>query len=333
MAQAAVTLDAIGPSGGGGAGGGNPASPITWTHVVSGSGTALYLGCSVGIYASGHTAGNQDGDFVITAVTIDGIPMTLIAGPIHAGGQHAGYTVLYRLAAPTAGSHTASVAFINVNAQGSDAIECGSLSFNGVDPTTPESNLATATGNSTTPSVSVSSASGNLVLDIVVNGSAISASNQTQRWNKTVNNFTAGGNGAQSTAAGAATVAMGYTVVSDLWAMIGLSINATAPVLTHPKTVTVSWRANPEPDIAQYWLYRYTGSCAQPGTWVLVQTYGVVTSGTDRLPDYGIYCYALTAVNTAGLESAKSTPFEIAYTAPVPQYLFRFGSRSMGFKQ
>jgi hypothetical protein len=73
--------------------------------------------------------------------------------------------------------------------------------------------------------VTVASAAGDMVVDVVGNGSAISSSNQTLRW-LNQNGSTAHGNGAQSTAAGASSVAMGYSVVADWWGIIGADVVA-----------------------------------------------------------------------------------------------------------
>ena len=51
-------------------------------------------------------------------------------------------------------------------------------------------------------------------------------SNQTMRWMNQVDCDTGGGNGAQSTAAGASAVTMGYTVPSDWWGIIGMDVVA-----------------------------------------------------------------------------------------------------------
>jgi hypothetical protein len=66
-----------------------------------------------------------------------------------------------------------------------------------------------------------------MVVDAMVTGcNGTTTSRQTLRWLKQVNCATAGGNGAQSTAAGAATVTMGYTVKSDWWGIIAMDLLA-----------------------------------------------------------------------------------------------------------
>jgi hypothetical protein len=63
---------------------------------------------------------------------------------------------------------------------------------------------------------------------VIGNGSTISSSSQSLRWIKNQNGNTAAGNGAQSTALGASSVTMRYTVLSDWWGIIAVDL-AAAP--------------------------------------------------------------------------------------------------------
>jgi hypothetical protein len=66
-----------------------------------------------------------------------------------------------------------------------------------------------------------------MVVDAMVTGcNGTITSSKTLRWLRQVNCLTAGGVGGQSTAAGAASVTMGYTVPTDWWGMIGADIVA-----------------------------------------------------------------------------------------------------------
>lgn len=222
----AVTFDAVGPSGGAGAGGhiSTPiSSPTTWSHTVTGSNTVLYIACSVGIVGT-----HADSDFVITAVTFNSVAATQIGSNIHSNGGTTGYVALYRLVNPTTGANTVSVSWTDANSSAADVLVCGSISVTGADQGTPDSNVASATGLGTTPSVNVTSAVNNLVLDVVGVGSSITSSNQTLRWKKNENGNSAAGNGAGSTAAGAGSVTMSYAVTSDSWAILGVNINAVS---------------------------------------------------------------------------------------------------------
>lgn len=72
---------------------------------------------------------------------------------------------------------------------------------------------------------------------------------------------------------------------------------------------TASWTGSAEAD--GYRLYRAAGTCAAPGPFTLIETYGAVTQGPVQNPtSNGVYCYRLTAYNFAG-ESAVSNAVEL----------------------
>lgn len=76
---------------------------------------------------------------------------------------------------------------------------------------------------------------------------------------------------------------------------------------------TASWDAVVDPDLQGYNLYRAPGSCATPGPFAKVNTYGLVTSGPVSNPTTnGTYCHKITAFNPAG-ESLFSNTVELKY--------------------
>jgi len=144
-------------------------------------------------------------------------------GLVHSNNSTLGYVQLFSLKAPASGTHPVQVTLIG----GTASLAAGSVSFTGVDQTTPVRNVTTSFGTGVSPKVTVTSAPGDMVVDTMVTGcDGTITSSKTLRWLKQVNCSTAGGIGAQSTAAGAASVTMGYTVPSDWWGMIGADIVA-----------------------------------------------------------------------------------------------------------
>lgn len=208
-----VAFDAVGPDAAG-AGGASPVSPVTWTHVCTGANLALFVGICVDV--------SDDTTVNVTGVTYNTVAMTEVLRR-HANDGTVGYASLWVLAAPASGSHTVSVTFTGSPAN----LEAGSVSFTGTDQVTPYAHQTSAVGNTNAPTVNVTSAVGNAVVDLVVSGAGVSSSGQTSRWIKNLGGVAAGGNGAQSTAAGAASVTMSYTLAGvDFWALIGVDVVA-----------------------------------------------------------------------------------------------------------
>jgi hypothetical protein len=212
----AVAFDAVGPSS---AGTNSASSPMTWTHTATGSNLAVIVGISQNnnIYNAGEVT-----------VTYGGTAMTFL-GERPSNDQTAGLAQLFGLVNPPTGAQTVSVQ----RSAGTYGFIGGSISFTGVDQTTPFGTAVTAAGDnsggSTPPTASVSSASGNMVVDVVVYGSPLSGATGTLRWMDNVDGTTAANNAAGSTYAGASSVTVGYNPSSkDWWGLVAVSINAAS---------------------------------------------------------------------------------------------------------
>jgi hypothetical protein len=196
-------------------------SSASWSHTTSGSNRLLTVAVATGA------------DSATVSATYAGVPM-VPAGKVHTNNQTQGFVQLFYLKNPALGTNTVQVTLSG----GSGEIEAGSVSFTNVDQTTPVKNITTAFGSSATPSVTVLSANGDMVVDAAASGCSISGSGQTSRWIVNRDCSTGAGNGAQSTAAGASSVNMSYTISSDWWGIIGMDISALAAAPTPTPTPT-----------------------------------------------------------------------------------------------
>ncbi len=227
----AVIFDAVGPSSAGTAVVvANPSShtdgvtSLSWSHTASGTNRAVYVSVALGSYSASSRT---------TTVTYGGISMTSVSKTFCNNGG-GGYVQLFRLLAPATGAQTVAV---TVSSPGAISIVAGSVSFTGVDQTTPEAHTATNYGSSAAASVGITSVAGNMVLDATANGSGAASSSQTNRWLNNADGDSSGGCGASSTAAGANSVTMSYILNNDDWGIIAVDIQAAAA----PTVIPISW--------------------------------------------------------------------------------------------
>jgi hypothetical protein len=188
---------------------------ISWSHTASGSNR---------LATAGFGAGGASIP-AITAATYGGAAMTQ-SGTLSDGS--AGVRVsIYHYIAPATSSQTIQFDFSTA------AYGCaGSVSFTGVDQTTPTGTAATNTAAGTT-SVTVTAggvAADDMVLDCVKDytGIPVVGADQTERWNG--NDGTFGEYAAGSTQLGTAGGAMSWTrtPAPDNWTIVAVAIKAAA---------------------------------------------------------------------------------------------------------
>lgn len=90
--------------------------------------------------------------------------------------------------------------------------------------------------------------------------------------------------------------------------------------------VTLEWNPNPEADVVAYKLWKKN----QGGEWVVVKQVDTTTVTLDQAP--GTWeTYAVTALNSGGLESGWSVPLEFQLS-PDGSPIFRTPTVPTGFR-
>ena len=191
---------------------------LTWNHTVSSASSNLLLVVGVAIDAPGG------GDPVVSA-TYATVAMTK-ASAVEDGGGNA-RTELWYLVNPATGTNEVKV----VKTLTKKSI-CSSLSFAGVDQTTPVGLSASAQASSASPSVTVAGATDDVIVDSCAISTAAGTTvtvgaGQTQRTNSKHSGNTP--NGSTSTEPGAASVVMTWDLsASRAWATAGMAIKPAA---------------------------------------------------------------------------------------------------------
>jgi hypothetical protein len=149
---------------------------------------------------------------------------------------------LWKLLNPPPGTGT-----VVITLPSSHRMISGATSFVGVNHSTPLGTAATNSGETGTPaSVKVSSMPGAIVLDAVGTtydeSLAVAGEGQTQAYlaAEKASSAVEGITGAGSTAAGAASVAMSWSLSSSSWAIIGVSVNPAPTPTAAPPSPTPS---------------------------------------------------------------------------------------------
>lgn len=217
----AVTFDAVGPSAAGQGTAG--VTSITWSHTCTGTNLYVIVGASRGGASTTLTA------------TFGGVTMTQL-GTVASGGGTDGSVYLFGLVNPPAGAST-----VLVTAGAARDLSGGSISFAGVDQTTPAGTAVTATSAVTSVSVNVTATTvGNMVAATACygGGNTVTAG-QTSQYSKILNGNTGAGANSGETAAGSGgTVAMSFSAgFSDNWGIVAVEVKAAAgAVVTQAKT-------------------------------------------------------------------------------------------------
>ncbi len=215
-----------------------------------------------------------------TSVTYNGTALTL-AGASTNGTVR---SEIWYLKAPPSGAHN-----VVVTAPNADAVTATSMSFTGVDQTTPLGSTVTALGTGTTPSLSATSAVGEPLFDVVgaVGTTAPTVAGATQTVRQT--NTTATGldhvviGSSTAPGLGATSITMSWTIPSADWAQIAVPIKASTALTAvtvsdltatlEPNDVLVQWNDGYEPSSLGFYVYRSDGTGAR------VQLNGAVISG------------------------------------------------------
>lgn len=88
------------------------------------------------------------------------------------------------------------------------------------------------------------------------------------------------------------------------WSLASLIIGILGGVSAHAQqTFSLAWNGNPEPDIVGYKVHVGTVSRAYTRTYTVSSSAATISD----LPEAPVYYFAVTAVNSAGLESEFSS--------------------------
>jgi len=186
----------------------------SWIHACTGSNRALFVQFTYQVAPS----------VAISNVTYNGVSMTQVgSSQITTGGGFDFSTSMWELAAPAIGANTVEVTF----ASQIDNFRGGSISFVGVDQTTPTEANNGATGSSSTPNVALTTISDSAwVIDVVGNSllEPVYTADETEQW--AIDSRISGSGGQTQgpvTPAGATSPSWSFSL-SDGWQIVAASI-------------------------------------------------------------------------------------------------------------
>ena len=193
---------------------------LTISHTVTSNANGLLTVCAGSAGVAGFATG----------ITYNGVALTK-AGEISINAQR--FVGLWYLKLPATGTNNIVITYAALNNNG--VIGGGGVSFTAVDQTTPVSNVATASGTSTSSSVTVTSPSGAMVNDCEwdQNGAVAPTSGATQRWSQVDGTWTSDGNGSATSTAVNPTMTWTWNGSSTPWLAVGMSLNAVSAVTRH----------------------------------------------------------------------------------------------------
>lgn len=329
VAPSAVVVDAVGPSSAGAATGvvtasGATETQLSWTHNVgSGEDRALYVAVAVGAADTPDTG-------VTVGVQFAGQALTAVGPPVHPDAATAGFTQLFRLAGPPVGEGTVLVLL----SAAMNSIEGGSLSLVNVSPGTPEAAVAAAADNTGTATVAVPSTPGNLVVDAVASGSALTSSTDTIAVLRNYSTRSGAGNAGLAYRAGAATVSPSWSLTPDRWAVVAADVVFTGTTAAVPlsKTLTDAGVGTDALGVGAQVTVADTVGAADVLTAGAQTPLSDAASGADAVTVSGEVTVSDAGVGTDGvLGVSSSVPLaDAATTAEALQVTFLLGDAATG---
>lgn len=286
---------------------GKAVNSLAWSHTVSGSDRLLL----VSISREGGTASN------VVSVTLDAQNFSEIQEVTNASGSLS----VWSLVAPNTGAGTITATLDT--GQNRDMF-CGSISFTGVEQTTPLGTHATATGTTSSISVAATSAAGELVADFFSLGTGAGTRTvgvgQTQRYNGASGSIAGDVAGGCSTEPGAASVTMSWTTPDDNWAQLAVPIKSAATGGTVEADISLGTNLVAAPGAlmlaeAATVLASISGTGSAASAAMLAAT-GLAASGAVANLSGQVFLADLTLATASTL--APGTTFDIFCTVALP---------------